>query len=935
MRYADTCRWIEARPEFVKWFDCKDEATQSLLWIYAIPGAGKTVLASYLVDYLGKPDDVHMQSQPIFYFFCKNADTDKNNALAIAKALAHQLLQSPQVVGQDILKDLEYQMDRGGRSRAINFRPLFELIFQHLSTLPGAIIIVDAADECSDIDQLLPGLIRLTEKGTAKVVLTCRREPNLVNMLQSKPGLSMGPGDVQEDIRSYLEHQISQSEILSNALVRHRITRILSIRSKGMFLWVALMIKELDLCTVEEIDHTLDRLPDGLNEVYERILTRLHDSLKPSRKTFCCRLLKWITLAKRPLRLTEVGEALRLQYAAAIDSGYTQHLLCSTRELELVCGSLVTVKDGIIQLIHLSTKESLIDEKRASDLRQDLHAFFVRTQDDSALLSGICVRYLSTCCIPGKLSRDDSSKGWQMDDTKLLEYAYLNWILHLTESSSQTLVRQEPILQRFLASRNSLYWLEICFTIDRDIYRTLSTHLQAVLDWCLRCEAEDSGSRSPQGLVPLLHYWAKSYLQLLDDYGPSLENWPHEVHCIDPERVFEPSSFQILESLRQDASYHRHHVLNDSKLRRTSTIGSTHRALQKHTSTEEDYGYFFVDERRQVIFTVDAVVKTAPRIYCQEITSGKRLTPIVDTEFGENNDRLKTQGGTLSACGQYMGIVYSWSEYPGITIYTAIWRLSEHFDFSGAGCPQWAQKIISLSTKAPDIVSLYSTNPIAFGGDGFVYCPHGRVSLSSGVQEPIFCASESPEPLDVTFSGDGHIAVGVVDNVFLEGGTLIGLGVLSSSGRFLAWDQFSTPETVFPCYVYNRFSRRAQELDSSSSVGSRVKFLFSNDENLLLGTFTNVNRQITQIIIWRWNDSSFEFWTEKIVRGPLRGFCLDESHNLLYTVSPGRIWSRLDISTTGLIDLDSDSSEPRIHRIEHEVSRDATQMIILRRQAER
>ncbi|KAI4264151.1 MAG: hypothetical protein L6R42_000732 [Xanthoria sp. 1 TBL-2021] len=871
-RHRETCRWIEARPEFVKWSNGKDEETQSLLWIHAIPGAGKTVLASYLVDHLEKPDNVDTQPQPIFYFFCKNADTDKNNALAITKALAHQLIQSPHVARHNILKDLRFQMDRGGRSRAINFRPLFEMISQHLSILPRAIIIIDAADECSDIDQLLPRLIQLTEKGTARVVLTSRREPHLVNILQNKPGLGMGPGDVQEDIKSYLEYQVSQSGFLSDPRVRHRITRILNTRSKGMFLWVALMIKELKHCsTIEDVEYTLDRLPDGLNAVYELILTRLHNFLKPPRKTFCCRLLKWITLAKRPLRLTEVGEALKIQYEAAIDDiGYTQHLLCSTHEVESVCGSLVTVKDGIIQLIHLSTKEFLIDQERASNLRQDLHAFFVRTQEDNALLSGICVEYLSTCCIPGKLSRDDSSKGWQMDNAKLLEYAYLNWILHLNESTSETLVRQVPILQGFLASRNSLYWLEICFTIDRDIYGTLSTHLQAVLDWCLRCEPKVSGSRSPQGLVSLFHYWAKSYLQLLDDYGPSLKEWPHEVHFIDPERVFEPSSFQILESLRQNGSYHRHHVLNDPKLRRISTIVPTHRALPKYTSAKEDYSYIFVDERRQVFFTLDKYVTRAPHIYCQEITSGKRLTPIVDTELGENNHDLQTRGATLSACGRYLGIVYSWPETKEIpqsfkvntTIYTAIWLLSEHFDFSCAGRPQWARKLISLSTTAPvNILGMQSANPIAFGGDGFVYCPHGRVDLSSGVQEPIFCAPDSREPLDVTFSGDGRTAVGFegvsshlqeispkgeLTTIYPYKKDIISLGALSSSGRFLAWNQ-SSGMMPYRCYIYDRYSRRAQEL---SAVESRVKPLFSKDEKLLLGTHES-SSHTTRIIIWR------------------------------------------------------------------------------------
>ena len=114
-----------------------------------------------------------------------------------------------------------------------------------------------------------------------------------------------------------------------------------------MFFWVALMLKELEsTSTIDEIESALSSLPDGLNKVYERILTRLHNTLKPSRRTLCCRVLKWVTLAKRPLRLDEAGEALKLEYASATgDSSFTKNLLCSMRELELACGSLVTVKN--------------------------------------------------------------------------------------------------------------------------------------------------------------------------------------------------------------------------------------------------------------------------------------------------------------------------------------------------------------------------------------------------------------------------------------------------------------------------------------------------------------------------------------------------------------------------------------------------------------
>ncbi|KAL9637041.1 MAG: hypothetical protein Q9204_002025 [Flavoplaca sp. TL-2023a] len=545
LRYRGTCSWIEARPEFLRWSTCENDPTQSLLWICAIPGAGKTVLASYLVDLQSDAKDGNAQSKPTLYFFCKNADMDKNNSLAVVKALAHQLIQTPQIAQNGFSQDLEYQMDNGGRARAMHVRPLFRAICKILSNLPCATIIIDAADECNDIDILIPGLIELSHGGHVKVVLTSRREPDLVRILEDTLSLEVGPDDIRQDIGSYLEFQVSQSSILSHPRVRHRIVRLLNLRSKGMFLWVALMIKELEArSTIEELDDALDSLPDGLNDIYERILLRLHKSLKPSRKTFCCRLLKWITLAKRPLRLAEVGEALRLQYEAAIDGqGFSQNLLCSTRELELICGSLVTVKDQTIQLIHLSTKEFLMNSAKASYISQNLHEFM-----------------------------------------------------------------------------------------------------------------NHSRSRS---LVSLLNYWARSYLKLLDQYGPSLEDRPFEVHCIDPEQVFEPSDLQILESFRKTGSYHRHHILEleGPRYSRNSSNDPTHRALQKHTSSRDEYSFLLVDEKRGVFFMLDEFVSTPPGIFCQEIATGRRLKPILDSELEGIDNGLDTMGASLSSDGRYLGIV--------------------------------------------------------------------------------------------------------------------------------------------------------------------------------------------------------------------------------------------------------------------------------------
>ena len=115
-----------------------------------------------------------------------------------------------------------------------------------------------------------------------------------------------------------------------------------------------------------------------------------------------------------------------------------------------------------------------------------------------------------------------------------------------------------------------------------------------------------SGSQSLQGLVSLLHYWPKSYLRLLGDFGPSLKDSPQEVHRVDPERGFKSSDFQILESILI--------MMRNFAESLPSMLLIEH--CEKNTSGTELDGYFVVDERPQVFFTLSLDFITAHRIYC-------------------------------------------------------------------------------------------------------------------------------------------------------------------------------------------------------------------------------------------------------------------------------------------------------------------------------
>jgi len=132
---------------------------ESLLWIYARPGAGKTVLSSRLIDhYISENMGPHIYH--VLYFFCKNIDTDKNTSASVMLSLLYQLNKSTkdQVMQESLTEDIGRALDRSGQRRVVNFATMWQLFLAHVKNLPPTMIILDALDECQDPDSIRSGL---------------------------------------------------------------------------------------------------------------------------------------------------------------------------------------------------------------------------------------------------------------------------------------------------------------------------------------------------------------------------------------------------------------------------------------------------------------------------------------------------------------------------------------------------------------------------------------------------------------------------------------------------------------------------------------------------------------------------------------------------------------------------------------------------------
>jgi hypothetical protein len=77
------------------------------------------------------------------------------------------------------------------------------------------------------------------------------------------------------------------------------------------FRWVALQLAELEGCSSEyQIRQQLEDLPEGLDNIYNRILRAIDGKYRVDTMTF----LQWLAFSRRPMKIAEVAEAITVDF---------------------------------------------------------------------------------------------------------------------------------------------------------------------------------------------------------------------------------------------------------------------------------------------------------------------------------------------------------------------------------------------------------------------------------------------------------------------------------------------------------------------------------------------------------------------------------------------------------------------------------------------
>ncbi|KAJ7266795.1 ankyrin repeat domain-containing protein [Mycena rebaudengoi] len=415
------------------------------LWCHGIPGTGKTVLSSVVVNYL------QAQFQPsgnigVACLYLNHKEGDLQSPENLLASLWWQLVIGKPLVAS-VHKLYEHHHDR--RTRPL-VQEIDNVLCGVIAEYSKVYFVIDALDEYPE-DQRHWLLNHLATLG-----------PKTNVMLTSRPHITLNPTHfpeihtleicaTEDDIRRYVDSHIQMSprllrHVQSQPELHQEIEAKILNNVEGMFLLAKLHVDSLATkITVKSLREALKNLPKDLEHTYNEAIERIESQSEEDRK-IAFLALTWVANAKRPLTIAELQEAIAIE----VDSrSLDPDSILDITYIVSVCGGLMVIDlaDGHVRLIHYTT-QGYLDSVQATKFP------WAQTEITQA-----CLTYLSFETF------QDLPSSWEVQDDAyslldrhaLLEYALKHFLTH---AAGQPELQLETLILTFLAgaSRWHDFW---------------------------------------------------------------------------------------------------------------------------------------------------------------------------------------------------------------------------------------------------------------------------------------------------------------------------------------------------------------------------------------------------------------------------------------------------------------------------------------------
>lgn len=512
-------QWLTECSSFINWRSGL-ESHPKLLWLTGDPATGKSTLAGYVANYL------EQMNGDCASFFFKHHKAGRSNVSDLLCSLAWQMASLNTEIRHNLLAMMneDVALDRADE-RSI-WRAVFVSRIFRVHLRQPLFWIIDGLDESNHSSSIFPLLARIDAQFPLLVFVTSRpllaieralaheQIPLYHEVISRERSLS--------DIALYIKSRAQFLPCESNCARERLVERILE-KSNGNFLWTTLVVRELEEAMSEQrIENILRSVPEGINELYERIFKQLMASSKEAK--LVATILRWIVCTSRPLAVEELKEALRLEIEEVLPQ--------LDKTISTICGNLVYVDLQMrVCLAHQTVAEYLYRTDTPWNV-------IIHRNEAHSQIAKVCLDYMQGDEFKLSRHRRGSAFAKHRKQSAFSDYA----IQHFSDHVARAFSSQDSLVMDLYGffKCTSLVWLElIATTQDLSPLTTTAKNLRLYLE-------RGAKYQSPIGLhVHHISGWATDLVHLVEKYGKAMIATPSTIaHLISPICPKESSIYQ-------------------------------------------------------------------------------------------------------------------------------------------------------------------------------------------------------------------------------------------------------------------------------------------------------------------------------------------------------------------------------------------------------
>ncbi|KAK4163845.1 hypothetical protein QBC43DRAFT_318817 [Cladorrhinum sp. PSN259] len=443
--YPGTGDWILRRNLVMAWLD-PDIKVNPILWVTGIPGAGKTVLASVIIEAAAK-----LSTAKVAFVYCRDGNRNRNNFLSIAKNILYQLSKND----DQITEYIDAIMSKEGQTTLQRSELAKDLLRVIVRSHDNVYIVIDGLDEClkqerKSIFSWIQSVVSSdrepwfgqrdttdqaddVESTLIRCLLVSQEDSESSRLLKGYPVLKILPSDNYGDVKTYCEAW--ESKIRSkHPMVKfdggaNCITSNVLRRADGMFQFARLVMVHLydqrkafrlheELKWLSE-DNEKQGVVGKLDEAYGRILRSMRHDMDDEKYRDAMQVLSWVAVAQRDLGWHEIQGAASLDVENQMIDFEGRRFSDKDGPKDL-CGSLLEVTPGgVVTLVH-STARAFLTKQHVNVTAEHLN------------FTIMCLSYLSVNHVNVLLSDEVVEDNIMKGCYAFFDYAASHWLDHLT-----------------------------------------------------------------------------------------------------------------------------------------------------------------------------------------------------------------------------------------------------------------------------------------------------------------------------------------------------------------------------------------------------------------------------------------------------------------------------------------------------------------------